>query len=267
MQFDLPLPSGGAIILCSGADRLRHHVDRSHGAAALPRGQPMTARITCDRSWPVVAALRCAHGGCSARMRRGAARADGHAGDVLADRGARRAERRSACENVPADGRQLALLKDYIARRMDTLAPTFAKRHGRRDADERVARRSAVPLRARSQHQDRRHRGRRAVVARRARRRAGRRARPRTSRGAAIRMPPRPPSRRTSGSASRTSIRMGDLIARDLAALFPDSAAAIAANLETLKRSLLELRGDYQDRLIESGRRRRVRADRRLRLS
>ena len=48
-------------------------------------------------------------------------------------------------------------------------------------------------------------------------------------------------------------IRMGDLIARDLEALFPDSAAAIAANLEALKRSLLELRGDYQDRLIETG--------------
>ena len=46
---------------------------------------------------------------------------------------------------------------------------------------------------------------------------------------------------------------MGDIIARDLEALFPDSAATIAANLETLKRSLLELRGDYQDRLIETG--------------
>src|SRR5262245_66197395 len=29
-------------------------------------------------------------------------------------------------QNVPADGRQLALLKDYIERRMDSLAPTFA---------------------------------------------------------------------------------------------------------------------------------------------
>jgi ABC-type Zn uptake system ZnuABC Zn-binding protein ZnuA len=47
-------------------------------------------------------------------------------------------------------------------------------------------------------------------------------------------------------------IRMGDIIARDLEALFPESAAAIATNLETLKRSLLELRGDYQDRLIET---------------
>jgi ABC-type Zn uptake system ZnuABC Zn-binding protein ZnuA len=46
---------------------------------------------------------------------------------------------------------------------------------------------------------------------------------------------------------------MGDIIAGDLEALFPDSAAAIAANLEALKRSLLGLRGEYQQRLIESG--------------
>jgi ABC-type Zn uptake system ZnuABC Zn-binding protein ZnuA len=49
------------------------------------------------------------------------------------------------------------------------------------------------------------------------------------------------------------AIRMGDLIAQDLAALFPGSADAIGANLDALKRSLLELRGDYQNRLIESG--------------
>jgi ABC-type Zn uptake system ZnuABC Zn-binding protein ZnuA len=49
------------------------------------------------------------------------------------------------------------------------------------------------------------------------------------------------------------SIRMADIIARDLAALFPSSRAAISANLETLKRSLLALRGEYQDKLIESG--------------
>jgi ABC-type Zn uptake system ZnuABC Zn-binding protein ZnuA len=48
-------------------------------------------------------------------------------------------------------------------------------------------------------------------------------------------------------------IRMGDLIAHDLEALFPGSAATIAANLEELKRSLLDLRGEYQDRLIETG--------------
>jgi ABC-type Zn uptake system ZnuABC Zn-binding protein ZnuA len=46
---------------------------------------------------------------------------------------------------------------------------------------------------------------------------------------------------------------MGDIIAHDLEALFPDSAATIGTNLEVLKRSLLTLRGDYQNRLIESG--------------
>ena len=30
-------------------------------------------------------------------------------------------------ENVPPDGRQLTLLRDYIGRRMDSLAPTFAE--------------------------------------------------------------------------------------------------------------------------------------------
>jgi len=49
------------------------------------------------------------------------------------------------------------------------------------------------------------------------------------------------------------SIRMGDIIARDLEALFPDSSEAIAANLEKLKRSLLDMRGYYQDMIVESG--------------
>ena len=49
------------------------------------------------------------------------------------------------------------------------------------------------------------------------------------------------------------AIRMGDLIAEDLEALFPDSAATIGTNLEALKQQLLDLRGDYQNRLIESG--------------
>jgi ABC-type Zn uptake system ZnuABC Zn-binding protein ZnuA len=49
------------------------------------------------------------------------------------------------------------------------------------------------------------------------------------------------------------AIRMADIIAHDLAALFPDSAAVIGRNLDGLKRSLLNLRGDYQNRLIEAG--------------
>jgi ABC-type Zn uptake system ZnuABC Zn-binding protein ZnuA len=49
------------------------------------------------------------------------------------------------------------------------------------------------------------------------------------------------------------AIRMGDLVAHDLAALFPESAATIAKNLDALKRSLLGLRNGYQERLIASG--------------
>jgi ABC-type Zn uptake system ZnuABC Zn-binding protein ZnuA len=46
---------------------------------------------------------------------------------------------------------------------------------------------------------------------------------------------------------------MGDIVAHDLAALFPDSGATIAKNLDELKRSLLAMRNAYQDRLIASG--------------
>ncbi len=49
------------------------------------------------------------------------------------------------------------------------------------------------------------------------------------------------------------AVRMGDIIANDLSALFPDSAAAIAKNLDALKRSLLKLRSDYQDKLMDAG--------------
>jgi ABC-type Zn uptake system ZnuABC Zn-binding protein ZnuA len=49
------------------------------------------------------------------------------------------------------------------------------------------------------------------------------------------------------------SIRMADIIATDLAALFPQSAPDIIRNLDVLKRSLLQMRGQYQDRLIEAG--------------
>jgi ABC-type Zn uptake system ZnuABC Zn-binding protein ZnuA len=49
------------------------------------------------------------------------------------------------------------------------------------------------------------------------------------------------------------AIRMGDIIAHDLTAVFPDAAPAIAKNLDDLKRSLLVLRGEYQDRLIADG--------------
>jgi ABC-type Zn uptake system ZnuABC Zn-binding protein ZnuA len=111
-------------------------------------------------------------------------------------------------QNVPIDGRQLGLLKDYIERRAEALAPTFAKatavdapssnvEWGGDEAESAVAPYFWLSL--------------------------------------------------------SNAIRMGDIIARDLEALFPDSAETIGANLEKLKRSLLDLRGEYQHRLIESG--------------
>jgi ABC-type Zn uptake system ZnuABC Zn-binding protein ZnuA len=48
------------------------------------------------------------------------------------------------------------------------------------------------------------------------------------------------------------AIRMGDIVGSDLKALFPDHASTISRNLDGLKRSLLKLRGDYQDKLIEA---------------
>ena len=65
--------------------------------------------------------------GGASRGRRRPARAHGHAGDVLADRGAH--ERDADPRGERAGRRPAALaLKDYIARRMDTLAPTFGGR-------------------------------------------------------------------------------------------------------------------------------------------
>jgi ABC-type Zn uptake system ZnuABC Zn-binding protein ZnuA len=49
------------------------------------------------------------------------------------------------------------------------------------------------------------------------------------------------------------AVRMADIVAHDLAALFPQSAATIGANLGRLKRALLALRAEFQDRLFETG--------------
>ena len=154
--------------------------------------------------------------------------------------------------NVPPDGRQLALLKDYIERRKEDLAPTFARataaitltnalpgdplyRYAREANIRIVAIDAAVPWAL---------------------------DRPGVALAAA------PVSNvewgeDTDAVAADTApyfwlsvsnaIRMGDIVAHDLAALFPDSAATIATNGDTLKRSLLALRGEYHERLIASG--------------
>ena len=153
--------------------------------------------------------------------------------------------------NVPPDGRQMALLRDYIARRTDTLEPTFAA------ATAVISLTNALP------------------------------GDPlyRFARDANIRIvdidAALPWSLSTSGVALTDSpvsnvgwgadtdpvnavtspyfwlslsnaIRMGDIIAHDLIELFPESASAIEKNLDDLKWSLLNLRSEYQNRLIEA---------------
>jgi ABC-type Zn uptake system ZnuABC Zn-binding protein ZnuA len=153
-------------------------------------------------------------------------------------------------QNVPADGRQLGLLKDYIARRTDSLAPTFAA------ATAVVTLTNALPG-------DPLYRFAREANIRIVDIEA---AVPWSIDAPGVALADAPSSNVAWGGdeaetvvapyfwlSVSNSIRMGDIIARDLTALFPDSAAAIGANLEKLKRSLLALRGDYQDQLIATG--------------
>jgi len=155
-------------------------------------------------------------------------------------------------ENVPADGRQLGALKDYIERRADALAPTFAA------ATAVVTLTNALPG-------DPLYRFAREANIRIVDVEA---AVPWAVDEPGVALADTPASNVEWGSDTdlagsavapylwlsvSNAIRMADIIAGDLEALFPDSAAAIEANLETLKRSLLGLRGEYQQRLIESG--------------
>jgi ABC-type Zn uptake system ZnuABC Zn-binding protein ZnuA len=153
-------------------------------------------------------------------------------------------------QNVPADGRQLALLKDYIERRADSLAPTFAA------ATAVVTLTNALPG-------DPLYRFARDANIRIVDIEAGV---PWSLDAPGVALADAPSSTvEWGGDKAETaiapyfwlslsnSIRMGDIIARDLEALFPDSAETVAANLENLKRSLLQLRGEYQDKLVASG--------------
>ena len=154
--------------------------------------------------------------------------------------------------NVPEDGRQMSLLKDYIGRRTEALAPTFASATAvisltnalpgdpiyrfARDANIRI-----VDIDAAS---------------------------PWSLSTAGVALTDTPVSNvdwgtETDPVSSATApyfwlslsnaIRMGDIIARDLIELFPGSATAIQKNLDELKWSLLNLRNEYQTRLIETG--------------
>ncbi len=154
--------------------------------------------------------------------------------------------------NVPEDGRRMSLLKDYIGRRTEALAPTFASATAvisltnalpgdpiyrfARDANIRI-----VDIDAAS---------------------------PWSLSTAGVALTDTPVSNVDWGTdtdpvSSATApyfwlslsnaIRMGDIIAHDLVELFPDSETAIQKNLDELKWSLLNLRNEYQNRLIEAG--------------
>jgi len=155
-------------------------------------------------------------------------------------------------QNVPADGRQLSLLREYIARRMDTLGPTFAA------ATAVITMTNALPG-------DPLYRFAREANIRIVDIDA---AVPWSLDAPGVALADSPASTVAWGSdpdrietatapyfwlSVSNAIRMGDIIAHDLMALFPDSATAISRNLDGLKRSLLNLRGDYQRRLIEAG--------------
>lgn len=154
--------------------------------------------------------------------------------------------------NLPADGREMALLQDYISRRMDSLTPVFSA------ATAVVTLTNALP-------EDPLYRFARQANIRIVNIDA---AVPWSADMPGVALAQVPVSTASWGSdpdpAERSvapylwlsvsnAIRMSDIVAHDLTALFPPSAGAIVANLDGLKRSLLRLRGDYQSRLIEGG--------------
>lgn len=154
--------------------------------------------------------------------------------------------------NVPQDGRQMSLLKDYIGRRTEALSPTFAAATAvisvtnalpgdpiyrfARDANIRI-----VDIDA---------------------------ALPWSLSTPGVALADTPVSNVDWGTDTdpagtaiapyfwlslSNAIRMGDIIAHDLLELFPDFETTIHSNLDDLKWSLLNIRNEYQNRLIEAG--------------
>jgi ABC-type Zn uptake system ZnuABC Zn-binding protein ZnuA len=155
-------------------------------------------------------------------------------------------------QNVPADGRQMAVMKDYIARRMDRLSPTFAA------ATAVVSLTNALPG-------DPLYRFAREANIRIVDIDA---ALPWSLSTPGVALTDAPVSDVAWGADTdpaefgtapyfwlsvSNAIRMADIIAHDLSELFPDVATTISANLDRLKWSLLNLRSEYQNRLITVG--------------
>jgi ABC-type Zn uptake system ZnuABC Zn-binding protein ZnuA len=154
-------------------------------------------------------------------------------------------------QNVPPDGREMSVQKDYISRRMEALSKQFAA------ATAVITITNAVPS-------DPLYRYAREANIRIVDIDA---ALPWSLDRPGVALADSPASTvvwgkdpdPVSGTAPyfwlslSNTIRMSDLIAHDLSALFPDSAIAIAKNLDGFKRSMLKLRGDYQDQLMDAG--------------
>ncbi len=153
--------------------------------------------------------------------------------------------------NVPEDGRQLTLLRDYIARRTERFEPLFAS------ATAVVSLTNALPG-------DPLYRFARDENIRVVNIEA---ATPWSFGTSGVALTNSPVSNvpwavETEQTSSATApyfwlslsnaIRMADIIGADLAELFPEQAETIGSNLDDLKWSLLSLRNDYQNRLIES---------------
>ncbi len=154
-------------------------------------------------------------------------------------------------QNVPADGREMSVQKDYISRRVEALSKQFAA------ASAVITVTNAIPG-------DPLYRYAREANIRIVDIDA---ALPWSLDRPGVALADSPASNVPWGkdpdpasgiapyfwlSVSNT-IRMSDLIANDLEQLFPESAAAIARNLDGFKRGMLKLRGDYQDKLMDAG--------------
>lgn len=155
--------------------------------------------------------------------------------------------------NVPADGRQFALLKDYIERRTQALQPMFAQ------AVAVVSLTNALP----------------ADPLYRFARQANVRVVDIDAAipwqldmpGVALTPAPRTNVEWATGEADDSVpatapsfwlgisnvVRMADIIAHDLSALFPASAATIRGNLDMLRQGLLAERDAWQQSLLEEG--------------
>ena len=155
--------------------------------------------------------------------------------------------------NIPEDGREFALLKPYLERRKERLEPLFAS------ATAVIALTNALPADPLYRYARAANVGIVNIDA----------ALPWTydTPGVSLIDAPRSDvdwmqsdSRETQSGTSpffwlsiSNTIRMADIVASDLQALFPAFADTVALNLDDLKTTLLEVRRSYQERLLSAG--------------